>query len=419
MDGDARRPWDADAIRAAFPAMRREVNGHPLVYLDTASTAQKPRAVIDALARAAELTANVHRGVHTLSAETTLAFEAVRTRIATLLGAADRREIVFVRGATEALNLVAQSWGRENVGPGDEIVVTELEHHANWVPWQMLAEARGAKLVVAPIDERGDVDLARLDVLLGDKTRVLAVAHVSNSLGTIVPVAEIVKLARAKAKRAIVVVDGAQAVPHRRVDVTALGCDFYAFSGHKMYGPTGAGALYGRRELLEAMRPWQGGGEMILSVALEGSTWNAVPHKFEAGTPDVLGVLGLGAAIDWLEAIGLERVEAHEARLVEHAVDALASVDGLRLVGAPKERAAALSFNVDGIHPHDLGTALDLNGVLVRAGHHCAQPALRRFGLDASVRASFGVYSTVADVDALVASIARAHKLLTKGRERR
>ncbi len=406
-------------MRRAFPAMRREVNGHPLVYLDSASTAQKPRVVIDAVARALELTANVHRGVHTLSAETTVAFEEVRTRIATLLGARDRREIVFVRGATEALNLVAQTWGRANVGPGDEILVTELEHHANLVPWQMLADARGATLVAAPIDERGDVDLNRLAALLGDRTRVIAVAHVSNSLGTVVPVAEIVELARANAKRAVVVVDGAQAVPHRPVDVAALGCDFYAFSGHKMYGPTGAGALWGRRELLDAMPPWQGGGEMILSVALEGSTWNDVPHKFEAGTPDVLGVLGLGAAIDWLEAIGLARIEAHEARLVEHAIGALADIRGLRLVGAPERRAAVVSFDVEGIHPHDLGTALDLDGVLVRSGHHCAQPALRRFGLDASVRASFGVYSTDADVDALVASIGRAQRLLTKGQETR
>ncbi len=398
------------AIRAQFPAFARRVNGAPLVYLDSASTTQKPRAVIDALVRSYEETANIHRGVHTLSVEATVAFEAVRGKVASLLGARDPREVIFVRGTTEAMNLVAQTYGRTHVHAGDEVLITELEHHSNLVPWQMLCAQTGATLRVVPIDDRGQVVLERLDELLGPRTRVVALAHVSNSLGTVLPVAEIAR--RAHAVGAVVVVDGAQAVGHMPVDVHALGCDFYAFSGHKLYGPTGSGVLWGRRALLEAMPPWQGGGDMILSVTFAETTYNDVPHRFEAGTPDITAVIGLGAAIDWLRAIGLERIALREAELLAHATKVVGAVPGVRLVGTAEHKAGILSFNLGELHPHDVGTALDLEGVAVRTGHHCTQPVMEHFGIDATVRASLGVYSTEDDIHRLVAALKKARELL-------
>jgi cysteine desulfurase/selenocysteine lyase len=401
---------DVEDLRRSFPVFGRRVNGEPLVYLDSASTAQKPTAVIEAVTRAYEASANIHRGVHTLSVEATEAFEAVRGKAARLLGASDPREIVFVRGTTEAINLVAQSYGRANVGAGDEVVVSELEHHSNLVPWQMLCTEKGARLRVLPIDDRGDVVLERLDELLGPRTRIVAVAHVSNSLGTVLPVAEIAR--RARAVGAITVVDGAQAVAHRPVDVSALGCDFYAFSGHKLYGPTGSGVLWGRRALLEAMPPWQGGGDMILDVSFAEITYNEVPHRFEAGTPDIAAVIGLGAAIDWVSALGLERIAAREATLLAHATRVIGDVPDVRLVGTARDKAAVVSFNVGAIHPHDVGTALDLEGIAVRTGHHCTQPVMEHFGIDATVRVSLGVYSTEEEIDRLCAALGRARAML-------
>lgn len=393
------------ALRAQFPVFGRVVNGSTLVYLDSASTTQKPTAVISAVNRALEGAANIHRGVHALSVENTTAYEAVRENAARLIGAADPHEIVFTRGTTEAINLVAQSYGRANVGPGDEVVITELEHHSNLVPWQMLCREKGATLRVLPIDANGDVVLEAL----GPRSKIVALAHVSNSLGTVLPVAEIARAAHAVG--AVVVVDGAQAVAHRPVDVAALGADFYAFSGHKLYAPTGAGVLWGRRALLEAMPPWQGGGDMILSVTFAETTYNDVPHKFEAGTPDIIGVIGLGAAIDWLLAIGLERVAAREAELLHELVTRLSALESVALVGTPRERCGAVSFNLGAVHPHDVGTALDLEGVAVRTGHHCTQPVMEHFGIDATVRASLGVYTTQADIDRLIAALEKTRKL--------
>ncbi len=399
------------AIRGEFPAFERRINGAPLAYLDSASTSQKPAAVIAALLRTYEASANIHRGVHTLSVEATAAFEAVRGKAAALLGASDPREIVFVRGTTEAINLVAQTYGRRHVGAGDEVIVTELEHHSNLVPWQMLCEEKGARLRVLPIDDHGAVMLDRLDALLGPRTRIVAVSHVSNSLGTVLPVAAIA--ARARAVGAISVIDGAQAVPHRPVDVQALGCDFYAFSGHKLYGPTGSGVLWGRRALLEELPPWQGGGDMILSVSFaEPNLFNEVPHRFEAGTPDIAAVIGLGAAIDWIRAVGLERIGAREAELLAYATRVIAAIPDVRIVGTAPEKSGIVSFVVGDLHPHDLGTALDLEGVAVRTGHHCTQPVMERFGIDATVRASLGVYSTEDEIDRLGAALMKARELL-------
>jgi cysteine desulfurase/selenocysteine lyase len=401
---------DAGALRREFPAFAARVHGRPLVYLDSASTTQKPWTVIDAVRDASRATANVHRGVHALSVEATEAFEGVRTKAARRLGASDPREIVFVRGTTEALNLVAQAYGRRHVGAGDEVLVTELEHHSNIVPWQMLCAERGAALQVLPIDDRGEVRLERLDALLGPRTRVVSIAHVSNSLGSVLPVAEITR--RAKVAGAIVVVDGAQAAAHVPIDVGAIGCDFYAFSAHKAYGPTGVGVLWGRRSLLEDMPPWQGGGDMVVSVRFDRTIYRDAPHKFEAGTPDVLGVLGLGAALDWLEAKGVARIAARERSLLAYADRALASVRGFRRVGAPREPVAIASFVVEGLHPHDVATVLDLEGVAVRAGHHCAQPVMDHYGVEATLRASIAAYSSEADIDALAAALDRARDLL-------
>jgi len=402
--GAARRMEPAfDPVRARedFPILRQRIHGRPLVYLDSAATTQKPRAVIDAVSRYYEEdNANVHRGVHLLSERATRRHEEARVRVARFIGAADPHEVIFVRGTTEAVNLVAQTFGRTRVGAGDEVLVTELEHHSNIVPWQLLCQEKGARLRVAPITDAGDLDLDALDALLGPRTRLLAVTQVSNALGTVNPIDEIVRLAHAKGVP--VLVDGAQGVQHRGFDVAAAGADFYAFSGHKLYGPTGIGVLWGRREHLEAMPPWQGGGDMILSVSFEKTIYNALPYKFEAGTPDISGAIGLAAAVDYLEALGPESIAAHERELLTYAVDALSAERDVRLVGTPRQRAGAVSFLVGDVHPHDVGTVLDRHGIAVRAGHHCAQPLMQRLGLAATARASFGLYNTREDVDALV-----------------
>jgi cysteine desulfurase/selenocysteine lyase len=401
---------DVETVRAQFPASRRQVHGRRLVYLDWASTAQKPQVVIDAMVAALEASANIHRGVHALSVEATRAYEATRSSAARLLGGVRPEEIVFVRGTTEAVNLVAQTLGRAKVGAGDEVLVTELEHHSNLVPWQRLCAERGATLRVLPIDERGAVRLELLDSLLTERTRLVAVSHASNSLGTRLPVAELAR--RAHAVGAVVFVDGAQAVAHGPVDVRALGCDFYAFSAHKLYGPTGAGVLWGRGALLEAMPPWQAGGDMVAEVSFSGTSYREPPHRFEAGTPDIVGVIGMGAAIEWFLALDPVQVAAHDARLLAHATAALAQVPGLTFIGTAPERIGLVSFVLDGLHPHDVGTAIDLEGIAVRTGHHCTQPVMDHFGVTATVRASFGVYTTTAELDALVGALQRASDLL-------
>jgi cysteine desulfurase/selenocysteine lyase len=401
---------EVDALRTQFPALARRVNGSSLVYLDSASTTQKPASVIAAVARAMEGAANIHRGVHALSVENTEAYEGVRMKAARLIGAADPREIIFTRGTTESLNLVAQSYGRARIGPGDEILVTELEHHSNLVPWQMLCREKGAALRVLPIDDRGEIVLDRLEALCGPRTRILAISHVSNSLGTVLPVAEMARCARRIG--AVTVVDGAQAVAHLPVDVDALGCDFYAFSGHKLYGPTGAGVLWGRHALLETMPPWHGGSSMILSVTFEETTYADVPHRFEAGTPDIAAVIGLGAAIDWLTHVGLDRIQARETELLARATRLVHDVRGARLVGEARDKAAVLSFNLGNLHPHDVGTTLDLEGVAVRTGQHCTQPVMDRLGLDGTIRASLGIYTTEDDLDRLVAALHKARTVL-------
>jgi cysteine desulfurase / selenocysteine lyase len=402
--------FDPARSRADFPILAREVRGKPLVYLDNAATTQKPRVVLDAMTRYyEEANANVHRGVHLLSERATKAYEDARLAVARFLNAPDPREVIFVRGTTEAVNLVAQSFGRRRVGPGDEVLVTGMEHHSNIVPWQMLCEAQGARVTVAPVTEAGDLDLDGLDRLLGPRTRLLAVTQVSNALGTVNPIREIVS--RAHARGVPVLVDGAQGVPHLGFDVLASGADFYAFSGHKMYGPTGIGVLWGRRELLEAMPPWQGGGDMILSVSFEKTVFNALPYKFEAGTPAIAEAVGLAAAIDYLETLGLPAIAAHERALLAYAVERLREIPDLRLVGTPAERAGVISFLVGDVHPHDLGTVLDRQGVAVRAGHHCAQPLMHRFGVAATARASVGLYNVREDVDALVRAIHTAREV--------
>jgi cysteine desulfurase/selenocysteine lyase len=388
-------------IRADFPVLDQKAHGKPLVYLDSAASTQKPRVVIDAISRLyGEDYANVHRGVYQLAERATRAFEAGREAVRRLLHAPDAREVILLRGTTEAINLVAQSWGRANVGPGDEILITAMEHHSNIVPWQMLCAERGAKLVVAPIDDDGALLLDELERRVGPRTKLVAAVHVSNALGTVNPVREIAEIAHAAGAR--VLIDGAQAVARMPVDVREIGCDFYALSGHKLYGPSGIGALWGRADVLEAMPPWQGGGEMIETVTFEKSTWARIPHKFEAGTPHIAGGAGLAAAIDYLESIGVERIGAHEDALLAYATDALRAIPGLRLVGTAPVKAGVLGFVVDGIHAHDVGTILDREGVAVRAGHHCAQPVMQRFGVAATVRASFGLYNSREDVDALV-----------------
>jgi cysteine desulfurase/selenocysteine lyase len=399
---------DVARVRADFPALHQQVNGCPLVYLDNAATTQKPQPVLDALLGFySRDCANVHRGVHALSQRATDAYEGARETVARFLNARPR-EIVFTRGTTEAINLVAYSYGSRLL-PGDEILITELEHHSNIVPWQMLAERTGARLRVAPIDDRGEIILEEFQRLLGPRTRIVAVAHVSNALGTVNPVEEICRLAHTYGAR--VLVDGAQAVPHLAVDVRALDCDFYAFSGHKIYGPTGIGVLFGRWELLEAMPPYQGGGDMIRSVTFEKTLYNDPPYRFEAGTPHIAGAIGLAAAIEYVTRLGLEEIRRHEQQLLEAATRALEEIPGVRIVGTAAHKAAVVSFVLDGVHPHDVATVLDHEGVAVRAGHHCAQPLMERFGLPATTRASFALYNTLEEVDALARAVRRAREL--------
>jgi cysteine desulfurase/selenocysteine lyase len=400
----------ASDLARDFPILSRPVRGRRLVYLDNGATTQKPEAVIEAERRFyRESNANIHRGVHWLSQHATDLYEQARERVQRLLNAASADEIVFTRGTTEAINLVAYSWGRANLKAGDEVVLTGMEHHSNIVPWQLVCEQTGAVLKVVPITDRGELRLDAYESLLGPRTRLVSVVHVSNALGTVNPVARMVEFAHAAGAK--VLVDGAQAVAHQAVDVQALGCDFYAFSGHKLYGPTGIGALYGRRELLAAMPPWQGGGDMIRTVSFEGSTWADAPQRFEAGTPNIAGAVALGAAIDYVMAIGLDRIAEHEHRLLAHATEAAQRIPGLRLIGTAAEKAGILSFVVDGIHPHDLGTILDAEGVAIRAGHHCAMPVMTRFGIPGTARASFALYNDEADVAALVAAIGKAQQM--------
>ena len=407
---EAASQFDAGRIRADFPILSRTMRGKRLAFLDSAASAQKPQAVIEAEARCyREYYANIHRGVYELSQRSTDAFEAVRGKVQALLNVPDRREVVFVRGATEAINLVAHSFARPRLGEGDEILITGMEHHSNIVPWQLLCQETGARLVVSPITDAGELDLEDLRSRITDRTRLVSVVHVSNALGTINPVTAIVEAAHARGVP--VMVDGAQAVPHMPVDVQALGCDFYCFSGHKAYGPSGTGVLWGRYDLLRDMPPYQGGGDMIRSVSFEGTQFADPPQRFEAGTPNIAGVIGLGAALDYLSALGMDRVIAHEQELLAYANDELARVEGLRIIGTAAEKAGVVSFVLEGAHPHDIGTILDNEGVAIRAGHHCAQPVMQRFGVPATARASFGVYSNRDDVDALVAALVKVKEL--------
>ena len=395
---------DIEKIREDFPILKQRPHGKPLVYLDNAATTQKPQVVIDALVEYyTESNANIHRGVHFLSQKATEAYEAVRGKTASFLGAASPEEIVFVRGATEGINLVMHSYCRKHFEPGDEVLITGMEHHSNIVPWQLLTEETGAVLRVVPLNDRGEVELKAFEEMLGPKTRFVALPHVSNALGTVNPVAEMV--AKAHERSVPVLIDGAQAVAHRSVDVQALDCDFYVFSGHKLYAPTGIGVLYARREHLESMDPFQGGGDMIASVTFEKTTYNRVPHKFEAGTPNIAGTIAMGRAIDYVQEIGLERIGAYEDELLEYATAKVGAIPGVRLIGTAADRASVLSFDFEGVHPHDVGTILDREGVAVRAGHHCAQPVMERFGVTATVRASFAFYNTREEVDALVAAL--------------
>ena len=401
---------DVERVRKDFPILGQQIYGKPLVYLDSAATSQKPRAVIDSISRYyLEDNANVHRGVHLLSERATKAYEDARDKLKRFINAAHAQEIIFVRGTTEAVNLVAETYGRSRVRAGDEILITEMEHHSNIVPWQMLCEEKGAVLRVAPIDDDGQLLLDELERLLGPRTRLLALAHVSNALGTINPVRRIVEMAHRR--RVPVLVDGAQAAPHIALDMQALGCDFYAFSGHKLFGPTGIGVLYGRSELLEEMPPWQGGGDMISSVTFEKTTYNKLPYKFEAGTPDIAGAVGLGAAIDYVSALGLPAIAAHEHDLLSYATEALRQVPGLRLIGTAKEKASVLSFLLGEVHPHDIGTVLDREGIAIRTGHHCAQPLMRRLGVAATARASLAFYNRREDVDALVSGLHKVREV--------
>jgi len=401
---------DIAGIRGDFPILAERIHGKPLVYLDNAATSQKPRAVINAIVGYYEhLNANIHRGVHTLSVRATEAHDAARQTVKRFLNAADTREIIFLRGATEAINLVAQSYGRTHVAAGDEVLITAMEHHSNIVPWQILCEEKGAQLKVAPMDDRGELRLDEFEKLIGPRTKMVAVTHVSNALGTVNPLREMIE--RAHRRGVPVLVDGAQAVPHFAVDVQALDCDFYAFSGHKVYGPTGIGVLYGKRALLQAMPPYQGGGDMISSVTFEKTTYNVLPFKFEAGTPDIAGAIALGAALEYIGGIGMDRIAAHEHELLAYATDAVGAIPGVQLIGTASERAGALSFVLDGVHPHDLGTILDREGIAIRTGHHCAQPVMERFGIPATARASFAVYNTKQEVDALVEGIQAAREV--------
>ena len=401
---------DVLRVRADFPILRREVHGRPLVYLDNAATSQKPQAVIDAIARYyTHLNANVHRGVHQLSEEATAAYEGARDKVRAFFNAPATQGIVFTRNATEAINLVAATFGRARVRAGDEVLVSAMEHHSNIVPWQLLCEGTGATLRVAPIDDRGALRLEELERLIGPRTRLVAISHMSNALGTINPVEEIVRLAHRQGVP--VLVDGSQAAYHMAVDVQALDCDFYVATGHKIYGPTGIGVLYGKTAHLEAMPPFLGGGDMIASVTFERSTWNALPYKFEAGTPNICGAIALGAAIDYVTAIGFDAIGAHERALLDYGTAALTSVPGVRLIGTAPRKASILSFVMEGIHPHDIGTIVDREGVAIRTGHHCAQPVMACFGIPATARASLAMYNTREDIDALVRAIEKVREV--------
>jgi cysteine desulfurase/selenocysteine lyase len=402
--------FDPRRARADFPILATRVHGKPLVFLDSAASAQKPECVIEAVSDTYRTRyANVERGVYELSLRATEAVEAARRKAAAFIGARDPHEVIFVRNATEAINLVAYSYGRTHVGAGDEVLITHMEHHANIVPWQMLCQERGAVLRVAPIDDRGELRLEDFAKLLTPRTKLAAVAHVSNALGTINPIEEIARMARAEGVPLLV--DGAQAVPHQRVDVTAIGCDFYAFSGHKVFGPSGVGVLWGRREILEAMPPFLTGGAMIARVSFEKTTFQGIPHRFEAGTPDIAGIVGLGAAIDYVTGLGLDDITAYEQELLAYGTQALLEIPGLRLVGTARRKASILSFVLDGVHPHDIGTILDQEGVAVRTGHHCAQPVMDRFGVPATARASLALYNTRDDIDALVRGLRRVREV--------
>jgi cysteine desulfurase/selenocysteine lyase len=402
--------FDVDKIRGQFPILKQRVHGQPLVYLDNAATTQKPAAVIDAINRYyTRDNANIHRGVHLLSERATEGYEGARAKVQRFLNAAESSEIIFVRGATEGINLVAQSYGRTRVGPGDEVVITTMEHHSNIVPWQILCEQTGARLRVAPINGRGELLLEEFEKLMGPKTKLVAVVHVSNVLGTINPVRRIVEMAHRW--NAPVLLDGAQAAPHLTLDVRALDCDFYVLSSHKLYGPTGVGVLYGKRELLDAMPPYQGGGDMISSVSFEKTLYNRLPFKFEAGTPNIAGAIGLGAAIDYVTGLGRDGIAEHEHELLTCATQALSEIPGLTIIGTAGEKAAAISFVLEGIHPHDIGTILDQQGVAIRTGHHCAQPLMQRFGVPATARASFALYNTREEIDALAAGIRKVQEV--------
>lgn len=402
--------FDVERVRRDFPILNTMVNGHPLVYLDSAASAQRPLQVLRAVENyETHLHANVHRGVHALSQAATAAYEGARERVRRFINAGSAREIIFTRGTTEAINLVAQSWARNRLHPGDEILISALEHHANIVPWQMVCGQTGCTLKVAPINSRGELQYEAFLKLLGPRTRLVAVAQVSNALGTILPVERII--AAAHAAGALVLIDGAQAVPHARVDVRSLGADFYTFSGHKLYGPTGIGVLYGREELLAAMPPWQGGGDMILTVSFEKTTYNELPWKFEAGTPNMSGAVGLAAAMDYVESLGIDAIAAHEAQLLELATAALTRIPGIELIGTAAHKAAVLSFTMKGVHAHDLGTILDSQGVAVRTGHHCAMPVMTFFGVPATARASFGCYNTAGEVQSLVSALGKAREV--------
>jgi cysteine desulfurase / selenocysteine lyase len=402
--------FDVERVRADFPILRREVRGHPLVYLDNAATTQKPQVVLDALNNYyTDINANVHRGVHQLSELATEAYEGSREKIRRFFNAASTREIVFTRNATESINLIANVFGRWKLAAGDEVVISAMEHHSNIVPWQLICEERNARLRVAPIDDRGELILEELDRLIGPRTKLISIAHMSNALGTVNPVKEIVRMAHARGVP--VMFDGSQAAYHMRVDVQALDCDFYAATGHKIYGPTGIGILYAKEQWLEAMPPFMGGGDMIRTVAFEKSTWNDLPHKFEAGTPDIAGAIGLGAAIEYVQGIGLDAIESHERDLLEYGTAALASVPGLRLIGTARRKASILSFVMEGVHPHDIGTIVDREGVAIRTGHHCAQPLMDRFGVPATARASLAMYNKREELDTLVRALKNVRSL--------
>src|SRR5437867_1179247 len=406
---ERRTAYDLERIRRDFPILHRTIRGgKKLVYLDNAATTQKPQAVIDRIVRYyTEENSNVHRGVHYLSEVATAAYESARTTVRRFINARDEKEIVFTRGTTESINLVASSWGRPNLRPGDEVLITAIEHHSNIVPWQLLCEEKNAILRVVPVNDAGELILDEFAKLLTPRTKIVAFGHASNALGTINPIKRMIAMAHANGS--IVVVDGAQGVPHLTVDVQDLDCDFYAFSGHKVYGPTGIGVLYGKQALLDAMPPYQGGGDMILSVSFEKTTYNALPYKFEAGTPNIAGVIGLASALDYVSSIGLKNIAAHEQDLLHYATSRLNEIDGLRIIGTAAEKASVISFTLEGVHPHDIGTILDQEGIAVRTGHHCAQPLMMRFNVPATGRASFGLYNSREEADALIAGL---HKVV-------